>query len=54
ESEDEHEIGLCQYSTKKVSTPTPTEGKVMEIDSLNVPSGSGQELENSGGKNPET
>ncbi|MCD7450120.1 hypothetical protein HAX54_003538, partial [Datura stramonium] len=54
ESENEHEIGIIQSSTEKVSAPALTEGTVMETDSLNVPSKSGQELENSGGTITET
>ncbi|MCE5165679.1 hypothetical protein HAX54_011577, partial [Datura stramonium] len=53
ESENEHEIGLSQYSSKKVSSPAQTEGTIMETDSSNVPSGSGHELEISWGTNPE-
>ncbi|MCD9646832.1 hypothetical protein HAX54_037028, partial [Datura stramonium] len=53
ESEDEHEIGLIQSSAEKVSAPALTEGTVMEVDSLNVPSESRQDLENSRGINPE-
>ncbi|MCD7458715.1 hypothetical protein HAX54_038970 [Datura stramonium] len=54
ESEDEREINLTQYSSEKVSAPAPTEGTIMTADSLNVPPGSGQELNNSRGTYPET
>ncbi|MCD7461145.1 hypothetical protein HAX54_045371 [Datura stramonium] len=51
ESEDEHESDLSQHS--KVRSPTQTEGTVKEIDFVNIPSGSRNELKISGGKNPE-
>ncbi|MCD7457298.1 hypothetical protein HAX54_034797 [Datura stramonium] len=50
-SEDEYEIGLNQHSTEKVHAPAVT---VKETDFMNVPSGSGHELENPGGTNHKT
>ncbi|MCD7458790.1 hypothetical protein HAX54_039169 [Datura stramonium] len=54
ESKDEHEIGIAESSTGKVSAPALTNGTVMETDSLNVPLETGQELKNSRETNPET
>ncbi|MCD9558727.1 hypothetical protein HAX54_016302 [Datura stramonium] len=54
DEEMEHDIGPNQYSPKKVSALAQTEGTIIETDSLNVITGSRQELENLGGKIPET
>ncbi|MCD7471498.1 hypothetical protein HAX54_011973 [Datura stramonium] len=54
ENEDELEIGLVLFLTKQVSAPSPNEGTILKIDSLNVPSEPRQELKNSEGTIPET